>query len=91
MQFLVRKTHHTTGEVFFDVTRAKENEEFIVVDAKSKEEAEEKVKNMMQCTNCGSWNTDTEYVYVDDEPILTLFECYNCGFKDDWMYKEDDQ
>ena len=91
MQFLVRKTHHTTGEVFFDVTRAKENEEFIVVDAKSKEEAEEKVKNMMQCTNCGSWNTDTEYVYVDDEPILTLFECYNCGFKDDWMYKEEDQ
>ena len=90
-QFLVRKTHHTTGEVFFDVTRAKENEEFIVVDAKSKEEAEEKVKNMMQCTNCGSWNTDTEYVYVDDEPILTLFECYNCGFKDDWMYKEDEQ
>ena len=91
MQFLVRKTHHTTGEVFFDVTRAKENEEFIVVDAKSKEEAEEKVKNMMQCTNCGSWNTDTEYVYVDDEPISTLFECYNCGFKDDWMYKEEDQ
>ena len=91
MQYLVRKTHHTTGEVFFDVTRAKENEEFIVVDAKSKEEAEEKVKNMMQCTNCGSWNTDTEYVYVDDEPILTLFECYNCGFKDDWMYKEDEQ
>ena len=91
MQFLVRKTHHTTGEVFFDVTRAKENEEFIVVDAKSKEEAEEKVKNMMQCTNCGRWNTDTEYVYVDDEPILTLFECYNCGFKDDWMYKEEDQ
>ncbi|MCQ9293113.1 DUF1381 domain-containing protein [Staphylococcus cohnii] len=90
-QFLVRKTHHTTGEVFFDVTRAKENEEFIVVDAKSKEEAEEKVKNMMQCTNCGSWNTDTEYVYIDDEPILTLFECYNCGFKDDWMYKEDEQ
>ena len=91
MQFLVRKTHHTTGEVFLDVTRAKENEEFIVVDAENKEEAKEKVKNMMRCTNCGSWNTDTEYVYVDDEPILTLFECYNCGFKDDWMYKEEDQ
>ena len=43
-QFLVRKTHHTTGEVFFDVTRAKENEEFIVVDAENKEDAEEKVK-----------------------------------------------
>ena len=44
MQFLVRKTTHTTGEVFFDVTRAKENEEFVVVDAESKEEAKEKVK-----------------------------------------------
>ncbi|MGX0001670.1 DUF1381 domain-containing protein [Staphylococcus cohnii] len=44
MQFLVRKTTHTTGEVFFDVTRAKENEEFIVVDAENKEEAEKIAK-----------------------------------------------
>ena len=39
MQFLVRKTHHTTGEVFLDATRAKENETFVVVEAESKEEA----------------------------------------------------
>ena len=45
MQFLVRKTYHTTGEVFFDVTRAKENETFVVVYAESKEEAKEKVKH----------------------------------------------
>ncbi|MDW3933069.1 DUF1381 domain-containing protein [Staphylococcus saprophyticus] len=45
MQFLVRKTHHTTGEVFFDVTRAKENEEFVVVNAENKEEAKEKIKH----------------------------------------------
>lgn len=44
MQFLVCKTHHTTGEVFFDVTRGKENEAFIVVEAESKEDALEKVK-----------------------------------------------
>ncbi|MDW4484542.1 DUF1381 domain-containing protein [Staphylococcus saprophyticus] len=44
MQFLVRKTHHTTGEVFLDVTRAKENETFTVVEAESKEEALEMVK-----------------------------------------------
>ena len=43
MQFLVRKTYHTTGEVFLDATRAKENEEFVVVDAENKEEAKEKV------------------------------------------------
>lgn len=45
MQFLVRKTHHTTGEVFLDATRAKENEEFVVVDAENKEDAKEKVKH----------------------------------------------
>lgn len=39
MQFLVRKTHHTTGEVFLDITKARENEKFTVVEAKSKEEA----------------------------------------------------
>ena len=44
MQFLVRKTAHTTGEVFLDVTRAKENETFVVVYAESKEEAKEKVR-----------------------------------------------
>ena len=45
MQFLVRKTTHKTGEVFLDVTRAKENEEFVVVDAENKEDAKEKVKH----------------------------------------------
>ena len=44
-QFLVRKTHHTTGEVFLDVNRAKENEAFVVVDAENKEEAKEKVQH----------------------------------------------
>lgn len=44
MQFLVRKTHHTTGEVFLDATKAKENEAFVVVDAKNKEEAKEMAK-----------------------------------------------
>lgn len=43
-QYLIRKIHHTTDEVFLDATKAKENEEFVVVDAKNKEEAKEKVK-----------------------------------------------
>lgn len=45
MQFLVRKIHHTTGEVFLDVIKANENEEFILVDAESNEDAKEKAKN----------------------------------------------
>lgn len=44
MQYLIKRTTHTTGEVFLDVTRAKENEAFVVVDAENKEEAKEKVK-----------------------------------------------
>ncbi|MDW4244793.1 DUF1381 domain-containing protein [Staphylococcus saprophyticus] len=43
MQYLIRKIHHTTDEVFLDVTKAKENEKFTVVEAESKAEAKEKV------------------------------------------------
>ena len=39
MQYLIRKIHHTTDEVFLDATKAKENETFTVVEAESKEEA----------------------------------------------------
>lgn len=42
MQYLIRKIHHTTDEVFLDATKAKENEEFVVVDAENKEDAKEK-------------------------------------------------
>lgn len=40
MQYLIRKIHHTTDEVFLDATKAKENETFTLVEAESKEEAE---------------------------------------------------
>ena len=43
-QYLVRKIHHTTSEVFLDATRAEENEEFVLVEAESAEETKEKVK-----------------------------------------------
>ncbi|ANZ33885.1 DUF1381 domain-containing protein [Staphylococcus carnosus] len=43
-QYLVRKIHHTTDEVFLDASKAKENEEFVVVDAKNKEETEKMAK-----------------------------------------------
>ena len=77
-QYLVRKTHHTTGEVFFDVTKAKENEEFIVVDAENKEEAKGKVSDKIQCPRCKSWNTNHEYYYVENEPTYVAFKCFDC-------------
>lgn len=44
MQYLIRKIHHTTGEVFLDATKARENETFTVVEAESKEQAEKMAK-----------------------------------------------
>lgn len=43
-EYLVRKIHHTTGEVFLDATKAKNNETFVVVEAESKEEAKKIVR-----------------------------------------------
>ncbi|MFC1256515.1 DUF1381 domain-containing protein [Staphylococcus xylosus] len=44
-EYLIRKIHHTTDEVFLDATKAKENETFVVVDAENKEDAKDKVKH----------------------------------------------
>lgn len=44
MQFLVRKTTHTTGETFTDVTKIRDNETYHVIEAESKEEARDKIK-----------------------------------------------
>ena len=42
-QYLIRKIKDSTGHPFTHVTKARENEKFTVVEAKSKEEAKEKV------------------------------------------------
>ncbi|MDN6414844.1 DUF1381 domain-containing protein [Staphylococcus gallinarum] len=41
MQFLIRTLTDSTGHPFTHVTKARENETFTVVEAESKEEAEE--------------------------------------------------
>ncbi|WP_204174249.1 DUF1381 domain-containing protein [Staphylococcus sp. GDY8P19P] len=43
-QYLVRTLTDSTGHPFTHVTKARENEKFTVVEAKSKEDAKEKVK-----------------------------------------------
>lgn len=79
MQFLVRKTHHTTGEVFLDVTKARENETFTVVEAESKKEALEKAKYKIQCPRCESVDIDYEYYYEDsNEPSYIYIICHTC-------------
>lgn len=79
MQYLIRTLTDSTGHPFTHVTKARENETFTLVEAESKEEAEEKAKNMMQCSNCDSWDTEYEYLYVNNIPIHLAFSCNNCN------------
>ena len=43
-QYLIRTLTDSTGHLFTHVTKARENEKFTVVEAESKEEAEEMAK-----------------------------------------------
>ena len=44
MKYLVKTIKHTTGEEFTDIIKVKNNEDYVIVEAESKEEALEKVK-----------------------------------------------
>ena len=78
MQYLIRTLTDSTGHPFTHVTQARENETFTVVEAKSKEEAERKYNDLIQCPRCKSWNTSNEFIYENNEPIFTHFICYDC-------------
>lgn len=40
MKYLVKTIKHTTGEEFTDIIKVKNNEDYVIVEAESKEEAE---------------------------------------------------
>ena len=44
MKYLVKTIKHTTGEEFTDTIKVKNNEDYVIVEAESKEEALEKAK-----------------------------------------------
>ena len=50
-QYLIRHITDSTGHTFTHVSKARENETFTLVEAKSKEEAEEKVESMNRITD----------------------------------------
>lgn len=79
MQYLIKTTTHDTGEVFTDVIKVKQNECYEIVSAESKGEAEEKVKESIQCPRCKSMDIDYEYYYEDsNEPSYIYIICHNC-------------
>ena len=44
MKYLVKTIKHTTGEEFTDIIKVKNNEDYVIVEAESAEEAKERVK-----------------------------------------------
>ena len=42
MKYLVKTIKHTTGEEFTDIIKVKNNEDYVIVEAESKEEAKRK-------------------------------------------------
>lgn len=44
MKYIVKMIKHTTGEEFTDIIKVKNNEDYVIVEAESKEEAEEIAK-----------------------------------------------
>ncbi|PTJ85090.1 hypothetical protein BU055_02045 [Staphylococcus succinus] len=81
MQYLIRTLTDSTGHPFTHITQARENETVTVVDAESKEEAERKSKDLIQCPKCESWNTEHEYMYAENTPVYLYFMCNDCNSK----------
>ena len=93
MQYLIRTLTDSTGTPFTHVTKARENEKFTVVEAKSKEEAEEKAKYKIQCPRCESVDIDYEYYYEgSNEPSYIYIICHTCmGVSLEEARKDSDQ
>lgn len=79
--YLIRHITDSTNHTFTEVIKPRENERYEIVSAESKAEALEKAEDKIQCPRCESWNGYTEYLYVENKPVMTVFNCYKCGFK----------
>lgn len=78
-QFLVRKTHHTTGETFTDVIKARNSETYTVVEAESKEEAERMVNEPRMLANRGLGTTIKHERFTEEEKETLFGKDYKKG------------
>lgn len=86
--YLIRNITDSTGHTFTEVIKPRENERYKIVSAESKEEAEEKVEDKIQCPRCKSWNTNHEYYYVESDPVYIAFKCFDCDAMYGEMYRK---
>lgn len=66
MRYIVRRIRHKTNEVFFDVDKVCDNEDYAVVDAKNSEHAKDIVKAQCKCPICEHYTLRTEDLIMSD-------------------------
>jgi len=75
-----------TGEVFFDVDKIQDNEDYAIVDAKNSEHAKKLMKAKCKCPICEHYTLRTEDLIMSDTgwKVGETIVCDNCkgGRKD---------
>lgn len=94
MQYLIRTLTDSTGYTFTETIKARENETFTVVDAESKEEAEETAKkpkyikldfSKETCPMCNSEKVEKDWIMK----YCYIFTCFDCGLSKAVVDKKD--
>lgn len=91
MKYLVKTIKHTTGEEFTDIIKVKNNEDYVIVEAESKEEAEEMAKKPKGLLNYvkSSFN-DSRIVSFDRPSEETMESLFGKDYKKrQWVNEED--
>lgn len=80
MKYIVWRTIHDTGEVFFDAKNIKDNEVYAIVDAKNIEHAKELMKEQCKCPTCNHYTLRVEEIIASDtgQKVGETFVCDNC-------------
>ena len=67
MKYLVKTIKHTTGEEFTDIIKVKNNEDYVIVSAESKEEAEEIAKRPKGLLEVVSSSFNNSFIRKNEE------------------------
>lgn len=66
MKYIARRITHVTGEVFFDVDKIQDNEDYAIVDAKNTEHAKELIKARCKCPVCNHYTLRKKDLIMSD-------------------------
>lgn len=81
MKYIVRRIRHKANEVFFDVDKIQDNEDYAIVDAKNTEHAKDLMKAKCKCPVCNHYTLRTEDLIMSDtgRKFGETIVCDNCN------------